>query len=211
MDLDPDWEKELLQSGPSRLKQKQRLSVNEEESSVPTKSHVSQTYPAIHNAAKPSHDLSPFLWADLHSSSSLSSYRPSTEDDIEHGSISRLASGSVDSLLVHPPTPPLRHLPSAPSPMRASASHTERVFESSIPSALQAFLATLRVPSEHLAPIFIRQRMTTDDTLDLLCEAPSGELEGIKKEILEEGRLAGWLAVQKGLEERARKRALRFG
>lgn len=106
----------------------------------------------------------------------------------------------------HSPSPSAHAPPTARSVQNAEAraSYTPEL----LPAALQAFLGTLRIPLEHLAHIFVRQRITTDDALDLLCEAPPRELDDLKCEILYEGRLAGWLAVQRGLEERARRRAL---
>lgn len=81
---------------------------------------------------------------------------------------------------------------------------------SSIPPALKAFFGTIRVPVEHLAPIFIQNGFDTDYAIDLLYEhPPEGHWEAMKDEIIKQGRLAGWLAIQKGLRLRATQRSLR--
>ncbi|KIP11672.1 hypothetical protein PHLGIDRAFT_436700 [Phlebiopsis gigantea 11061_1 CR5-6] len=73
-----------------------------------------------------------------------------------------------------------------------------------VPPALKAFFDTTRVPLDHLAPIFVQNGFDSDATLDLLCELPpEGHWQDMKDEIMKQGRLAGWLAVQKGLLQRA--------
>lgn len=67
---------------------------------------------------------------------------------------------------------------------------------------LRRFLASLRVSQEHLAPIFIKYGFVTDDALDFLCEIPVMDWADMKDEIVMHGLLVGWLAVEKGLQER---------
>ena len=71
-------------------------------------------------------------------------------------------------------------------------------------TALRAFLATLRAPSDFLVPIFIKNGFNSEATLDLLSEVPAeGHWESMKQEILDEGNLASWLVVAQGLKQRA--------
>lgn len=73
-----------------------------------------------------------------------------------------------------------------------------------MPAALENFLCTLLVPCEHLAPIFMANGFDSHASLDLLCGLPAEtHWKEMKNEILQQGRLVGWLAVQKGLEQRA--------
>ena len=73
-----------------------------------------------------------------------------------------------------------------------------------ISSALQAFFNDLKIPLHHLAPIFVENGFDTDATLDFLCELPVvGHWDDMKKDIITKGKLVGWLAIQKGLEQRA--------
>jgi hypothetical protein len=76
--------------------------------------------------------------------------------------------------------------------------------ELAIPPDLHAFLSSLRVNQESLAPIFIKYGFDTNNALDFLCEIPVSDWKDMKQEIVKQGRLVGWLAVQKGLQQRAR-------
>lgn len=101
------------------------------------------------------------------------------------------------------------HSPAVPLSDSSTPSTRSSVAEASsshlvMPAALKAFFDTLRVPCEHLGHIFIDNGFDTDVTLNFLCELPvDGHWEDMKKQIVETGRLAGWLAIQKGLEQRA--------
>ena len=76
---------------------------------------------------------------------------------------------------------------------------------SDISLPLKAFFSTLHVPLQHLAPIFVQYGFNTVETLDMLCTTPvEGNWDDLKADILAQGRLAGWLAVKKGLEQRAK-------
>ena len=96
---------------------------------------------------------------------------------------------------------------SSPSPaptLNGDALNAE-IPEIPISLALQNFLDGLTIPSRHLAPIFIHHGFNSEVTLDLLCEfSPEGNWDYLKHDILMHGRLAGWLAVQHGLQQRAK-------
>ncbi|EKM61587.1 uncharacterized protein PHACADRAFT_248276 [Phanerochaete carnosa HHB-10118-sp] len=229
--MGPDWERGLLQPSFAMVKQEQLntnndsfppgrdtitperwSTVTEEEEKKPVFDHSigmprSGTTTSSLNTPRPP---STAQWASLQPSYGSIPGNAYVEDSSGHDSVQRSGSTPAGSAAATSSSSSTSYLPSKSYQHSASTAAHRHVPEPSLPPALKAFFATLRVPSEHLAPIFIRQRMTTDDALDLLCEAPPRELEGIKTEILEEGRLAGWLAVQKGLEERARSRAMRW-
>ena len=73
-----------------------------------------------------------------------------------------------------------------------------------VPPALRSFLGPLRVPTLHLAPVFIKYGFDSEGALDFLSEIPLKDWEDMRAEILQHGRLASWLAIQHALERRAR-------
>lgn len=112
---------------------------------------------------------------------------------------SELAVEEGVTLAVHrlSPTSDLESVPSLPSPGTSED-------QTASPAALSAFLGTLPVPCEHLAPIFIANGFDSDASLDFLCGIPvEGHWDEMKEEILKQGRLAGWLAINEGLKQRA--------
>lgn len=77
-----------------------------------------------------------------------------------------------------------------------------------LPPALDVFFDSLRIPLQHIADVFIENGFDTEESLDLLCETPPEDgWAHMKDEILARARLAGWLAVQTGLKQRAQKLA----
>ena len=75
--------------------------------------------------------------------------------------------------------------------------------ESEIPAPIKAFLDTLTIPLGHLARIFVDNGFDSDVGLDLLCQLPpDNNWEDMKNQIIQHGRLVGWLAIRQGLEQR---------
>ena len=177
---------------------------------------------------RPNAESSPFKWVNFHTTtttrrptpldalraeSQSSSKRPElakTERSLPDNSLTAVSAPVVRA----PPTSSPVSLPVASAsagPSRDQSSSSVNTMSGTpatncpIPSALKAFFDTTRVPLDHLAPIFVRNGFDNDATLDLLCELPpEGHWEDMKNEILQQGRLAGWLAVQKGLLQRAK-------
>ena len=73
------------------------------------------------------------------------------------------------------------------------------------PSAILAFLKSLREPLGHLAPVFTKHGVDSEDALDFLCVFPSEDnWDSLKRDIIEEGSTAEWLMVREGLAKRER-------
>ena len=99
--------------------------------------------------------------------------------------------------------PPLRTYSSRKAPAPEQPRSRMLPPEPPTPLELRNFLSSLRVNQEHLAPIFIKYGFDSDIALDFLCEIPLVDWADMKQEIIEGGRLIGWLAIQRGLLERA--------
>lgn len=73
------------------------------------------------------------------------------------------------------------------------------------PSAILTFLKSLREPLGHLAPVFTKHGVNSEDALDFLCVFPSEDnWDSLKRDITEEGSTAEWLMVREGLAKRER-------
>lgn len=172
--------------------------------------HKEQTFVALTITERP------FTWAELDSpptsENQLTTLDP-PEADTNPGSINFTDCGQSGTMEQVPaPRTEAAGQPqtgtavlSTPSlPSMEPGTSQEATSNPAIPPALRAFLNSLRISCENLADIFVENGFDTDESLDFLSELPvHNHWEAMQKAILREGRLAGWLAVQKGLERRA--------
>lgn len=174
----------------------------------------------------PTQGVNPFQWVKLHTTATnrrLTPLEAAPQSPMNRPALAKVESSprSASQLIVSAPAACAPSTSSHSSPPKASSvsagpfctqSASSAKMASGAPSlnppvspALKAFFDTTRVPLDHLAPIFVQNGFDSDATLDLLCELPPEDhWQDMKGEIMKQGRLAGWLAVQKGLLQRAR-------
>lgn len=164
----------------------------------PVKSEGDRSEPqAVLDAPKDQPDYSKTAWSNDVKS------EPISPEDIIPPPLLRRTESTASYYRSAIPTPSETATPEPPAePASRQPTHPP------LPPALDAFFHSLRIPLQHIADVFIENGFNTEESLDLLCETPPEDgWAHMKDEILARARLAGWLAVQTGLKQRAQKLA----